>query len=232
MDDIRREWGGASWFGSTAIHAPTVAQGRAAVAHVERSLRPYVDHLTIDVRTSDPSSSRDLDDDPAFLFAQGVPHEESLRSVYWRKRTPPPADPDPDRDRCGVLWAAPVLPFTGRDAVAAARLLEDVILAHGLEPLLAMIGQTERVLYMIPLLVYDRDVPGADDEAMRCHDALLAKLAAAGYPPYRLGVQSMDTLPPPRDDHGALMERLKRALDPNDILAPGRYDFRGTWPVR
>jgi 4-cresol dehydrogenase (hydroxylating) flavoprotein subunit len=233
MDEIRREWGGGSWFGSTAVHAPTVAQGRAAVAHVERSLRPYVDHLTVDVHTLDPASGEiDGGGDPALLFAQGVPHEDSLRSAYWRKRTPPPASPDPDRDRCGVLWAAPVVPFNGRDVLAAARLIEASILAHGLEPLLAMVGQTERVVYLIPLLVYDRDVPGADEEAMRCHDALLAELIEAGYPPYRLGVQSMDALADPRDDHGALMERLKRALDPNDILAPGRYDFRGTWPSR
>jgi 4-cresol dehydrogenase (hydroxylating) flavoprotein subunit len=232
MDALKHEWGGGTWFGSTAIHAPTIAQGRAAAAHVERALRPYVDHLSIDARSGDPASGHELETggDPAFLFAQGIPHEGSLRSVYWRKRAPPPDDPDPDRDRCGVIWAAPVLPFRGRDVAAAVRMLEEVMPAHGLEPLLAMVGQTSRVVYLIPLLVYDRDVPGADEAAMRCHDAIVAKLVEAGYPPYRLGVQSMDALPAPRDDHGALMERLKRALDPNDILAPGRYDFRTTWP--
>jgi 4-cresol dehydrogenase (hydroxylating) len=232
MDALRQEWGGGSWFGSTAIHAPTLAQARAAAAHVERSLRAYVDHLDVDLRTADPGRGPELEHggDPALLFALGIPHQESLRSVYWRKRAPAPPDPDPDRDRCGVVWAAPALPFTGRDVMSAARLCEEVILGHELEPLLAMVGQTERVVYLIPLLVYDRDVPGADEQAMRCHDALLAKLVEAGYPPYRLGVQSMDGSPAPRDDHGALMERLKRALDPNDILAPGRYDFRSTWP--
>lgn len=226
MGQLSQAWGGATWFGSTALHAPTAAQGRAAAAHVERSLRPYVDHLAIEVSDGDPAAGGD----PAFLFAQGVPHEDSLRSVYWRKRTPVPASPDPDRDGCGVLWASPVVPFRGREVVAASQLLEEVMLAHGLDPLLAMVGQTERAIYLLPLLIYDREVPGADEEAMRCHDAILSRLAAAGYPPYRLGVQSMDALPAPRDDHGALMERLKRALDPGDILAPGRYDFRGTWP--
>ena len=56
------------------------------------------------------------------------------------------------------------------------------------------------------------------------------RLCEAGYPPYRLGVQSMAAAPIPRDDSGAVMERLKRAFDPNGILAPGRYDFRETWP--
>jgi 4-cresol dehydrogenase (hydroxylating) len=234
LDRLRHTWGGGTWFGSTAIYAPSAAQGRAALAHVERLLRPYVDHFSVDVRTGSPRSGQELFDaeDPAFLFLQGIPHPQSLASAYWRKRTPGPADPDPDRDRCGVIWAAPVVPFTGRDVVAAARIAEEVIPAHGLEPLLAVVGQTERAAYLIPLLIYDRDVAGADDEARRCHDALLARLMEAGYLPHRLGVQSMDALPAPRDDHGALIERLKRALDPSDILAPGRYDFRGTWPPR
>jgi 4-cresol dehydrogenase (hydroxylating) len=217
-------WGGATWFGSTAVGAASVAQGRAALAHVARLLRPCVDDLSVDAVT--PAHT----DDPALLFVQGVPHEGSLRSMYWRKRSPVPADPDPDRDRCGLVWVSAVVPFRGREAVEATRLVEDTILSHGFEPLLALLGQTERALNLLPLLVYDRDVPGADEEAMRCHDTLLARLCEAGYPPHRLGICSMDALPAPRDDHGALMERLARALDPNDVLSPGRYDFRGTWP--
>jgi 4-cresol dehydrogenase (hydroxylating) len=231
LDALRAEQGVAPWSGSVPIHAASVAEGRAALARVERVLGPAVDRVSADVHALPPGGTHPVGiGDPALLFAQGVPHEESLRSVYWRKRTPVPADPDPDRDRCGVIWVAPAVPFTGRDVVAAARILEEAIPAHGLEPLLAMVAQTERVAYLVALLVYDRDEPGADEAAMRCHDEVLARLSAAGYPPYRLGVQSMDALPAPRDDHGALMERLKRALDPADVLAPGRYDFRTTWP--
>jgi len=78
----------------------------------------------------------------------------------------------------------------------------------------------------------DRDLPGEDERAMACHDELLSELIAAGYPPYRLGVQSIHSLPAPTDDSIALIERLKLALDPNDILAPGRYDARHRWPGR
>ena len=232
VDHMKHAWGGGTWFGSTAIYAPTAAQGRAALAHVEHALRPYVDNLSVDVRTGSPTSGNELfdDADPAFLFLQGIPHEQSLRSLYWRKRMPIPASIDADRDRCGAIWASPVLPFRGRDVVEVVKMLEEVILTHGFEPMLAMVGQTERALYLIPLLLYDRDVEGADEEAMRCHDTIVARLCEAGYPPYRLGVQSMGAAPAPQDDFGALMARLKHALDPNGILAPGRYDFRETWP--
>jgi len=85
-----------------------------------------------------------------------------------------------------------------RSATITLRGGQEFTRSHG-EPMLAMVGQTERVLYLIPLLIYDRDVPGADEQAMRCHDAILARLNAAGYPPYRLGIQSMASLPAPRD---------------------------------
>lgn len=232
LDEIRHEWGGGAWFGSTAIYAPTAVQGRAALAHVEHALRPYVDHLSVDVRTGNPTSGHELFDDqePAFLFLQGIPHEKSLRSLYWRKRMPIPEPIDADRDRCGAIWISAALPFRGRDAVEVSRALEEVMFAHGFEPMMAMVAPTERALYLFPLVIYDRDVPGADEEAIRCHDALVSRLCASGYPPYRLGVQSMGSLPAPRDDHGAVLARLKRLFDPNDILAPGRYDFRETWP--
>ena len=165
----------------------------------------------------------------ATSFLQGVPHEASLRSLYWRKRTSVPAELDPEKDGCGVLWACPALPFRGSDVAAATRIVEDVAPAHGFEPLIAMVAQTERVVYLVPLIVYDRDVPGEDERAMACHDELLRRTTELGYLPYRLGVQSMNAPPAPRDDYGAVLERLKRALDPDDVLAPGRYDFRETW---
>lgn len=232
IDTLKHEWGGGTWFGSTAIYASTIAQGRAALAHVEHALRAYVDHLEIDVRTGSPSAGRELFDeqDPAFLFLQGIPHEKSLRSLYWRKRAEVPASLDPDRDRCGAIWTSLAVPFRGRELVEITRAIEEIVLSHGFEPMIAMVGQTARALYLVPLLIFDRDVPGADEEAMRCHDAIVAKACALGFPPYRLGVQSMSALPASRGDHGALLARLKKALDPNDILAPGRYDFRETWP--
>jgi 4-cresol dehydrogenase (hydroxylating) len=78
-------------------------------------------------------------------------------------------------------------------------------------------------------LLYDREVPGEDERAMACYNDLLQQLLVKGYIPYRLGIQSMQALPAVLDDSNALLRRVKNALDPNDILAPGRYDFRSNW---
>jgi 4-cresol dehydrogenase (hydroxylating) flavoprotein subunit len=46
-----------------------------------------------------------------------------------------------------------------------------------------------------------------------------------GYISHRLGIQSMDQMPKPKDDYGSFIKTLKESLDPNNILAPGRYEF-------
>ncbi len=228
VEKLSKRWGGATWFGLTAIYAASAEQGRAHRLHMEKTLSPRVDDLSILERTGEPTSGHELftEHEPALDFLQGIPHEGSLRSVYWRKRAPPPASElDPDRDGCGVLWVCPAVPLRGADVVRAVKLCEEKMPAHGFEPLIAMIAQTERVMYLVPLIIYDRDVDGEDGRALACHDALLEALRAFGYLPYRLGVQSMRSLAPPRDEHGAVLRRIKAALDPSGVLSPGRYEF-------
>jgi 4-cresol dehydrogenase (hydroxylating) flavoprotein subunit len=225
LAELASEWGNATWFGATAIYAASAELGRAARAEVERVLAPLVDDLVFDERAGAHGSGREpfADADPALSFAQGIPHEASLRSVYWRKRFAVPDEIDPDRDRCGVVWLCPVLPLAGADVGEAAAFVESAMLEHGFEPMIAMVAQSERCLYLMPLLLYDRDVEGEDERAMACHDALFAELAARGYFPYRLGIHSMQALPASFGDYDAVMSRLEHALDPAGVIAPGRY---------
>ena len=84
--------------------------------------------------------------------------------------------------------------------------------------------RTERSVDNIVSIAYDRDVPGEDARAMQCHDELLRELTAADFYPYRLGIHSIGKVPPRKPSSQALLGRLKAALDPDWILAPGRYD--------
>lgn len=158
---------------------------------------------------------------PVYGLLQGTPTSQTLSSVYWRKRTPPPAGMDPDRDRCGLLWYAPVAPLTGAHGERLAQLATDVLLRHGFEPMLSLTLVTERALTCVISICYDRDVEGEDTRARACFEELRAALTAEGYHPYRLGI-----LPPENrgdSSYDAVIGRLKAALDPRGVLAPGRY---------
>lgn len=159
---------------------------------------------------------------PVYGLLKGVPTKETLGSVYWRKRMPVPDDPDPDRDRCGVLWLAPVAPMLGESAKQLVELTEQTLLAHGFEPQISITLLTERSLSCVISISFDRDVPGEDARAMECYRQLRARLDAEGYYSYRLGISGMP-MPLLNPAYANALNSIKAALDPNQILAPGRY---------
>lgn len=161
--------------------------------------------------------------EPVMGLMRGVPTEHSLASVYWRKRMPVPADRNPDRDRCGLLWYAPVFPAEGAAVAALTNLASKTLLEFGFEPMISLTLLTPRAVYAVISITYDRDLVGEDDRAMACYSELARRCTADGFYPYRLGIQSMqDLLPSPA--YADLLSRLKNLLDPNRILAPGRYE--------
>ncbi len=160
---------------------------------------------------------------PIYHLTKGVPTDHFMDSVYWRMKEGVPAWKNPDLDGCGLLWCAPITPIDGRHAAAIYAIILPIFARHGFEPTMAITLLTERALSCVITISFDRTVPGEDGRALECHDQLLAELTVAGYYPYRLSTHAMDKLPPPEPAYAALLKSLKDALDPNGILAPGRY---------
>ncbi len=227
-------WPGLRFCGSTAIYAASPEEGHARRLHVERCLGRLVDQMRWVEASGEAFAGRELlvPNEPAFKFLQGIPHEHSLHSAYWRMpaaevaSSPDAAPLDLGRDGCGVIWACASVPFIGRDVARATRTAEVALTEYGFEPLLAWVAQSERCVYLIPLIVYDRAEAGGDERAFACHEALYQAFSKAGYLPYRLGAQSMHHLPEPTPARRELTQRLKRALDPEGVIAPGRYEWR------
>lgn len=161
--------------------------------------------------------------EPVLRLMQGVPTLQPMGSAYWRKRNPMPPDPDPDRDRCGLLWYAPVAPATGAETAKLTEIATDIMLQHGFEPLISLTLLNPRSVHCVISITYDRDVSGEDEKARSCYEALSAACSAAGYYPYRLGIQGMGRSEHPKG-YVTVIHSLKKLLDPNGVLAPGRYD--------
>jgi FAD binding domain len=159
----------------------------------------------------------------------GIPSSVPMRQAYWRKKEPIPESLNPDRDRCGVVCCAPALPFEGKATIAVVSCMEKLSLAYGFEPNITLLCVTPRQIDAATLLIYDRDEQKDEARALECHDEMMAALIEQGHFPYRLGIQSMHLLPRPTDDSAQLHRILKRALDPRDVLASGRYDLRRHW---
>jgi 4-cresol dehydrogenase (hydroxylating) len=233
MRSVRQALNFGAWSGSIALQCASKQLCDAMCAFVRETLADKVDTLRFYSFGSQPhlecvkgESDRIVDLLAVRSSLDTVNNEGGLRTTYWHKQKLPSGDMNPDRDHCGVIWCAPIVPLTGEHVRHAKTIIEQVAFAHKIEPHLSLESVTERTLIITIVLLYDRDMPGEDERAMACHDELLRKLTEAGYIPYRLGIHSMQRLPTATDDSALFQQRIKDALDPNTILAPGRYDFR------
>jgi 4-cresol dehydrogenase (hydroxylating) flavoprotein subunit len=159
---------------------------------------------------------------PVYGLMKGIPTEHPLASTYWRKPAAPSESMDPDRDGCGLLWCSPVAPNDGAAAGHLTAMVSEQVLAHGFEPAISLTMISGRALACIISLAYDREIAGEDEKAMDCYRQLVRSLADRGYHSYRLAAGMMTAMGEP-GPYMDLLGKIKRALDPSGILAPGRY---------
>jgi 4-cresol dehydrogenase (hydroxylating) len=237
MRAIRAEMKFGRWNGSGGLYG-TKAQVKEARRLVKRALRGKVTRLQfLDDRLLKIASrfalpyrwltgldlKRTLEIvKPVFGLIKGIPTGSFMHSCYWRKRGPVPSDPDPDRDACGLLWCAPVAPSDGKSVLQMTAIAEKALLSYGFEPMLSLTLTTDRAVTCVVSISYDREIRGEDHRAMQCYRELLDQMTEAGFYSYRLGIQARHLFSPDTA-YGRLLATLKDALDPNHIVAPGRY---------
>lgn len=158
---------------------------------------------------------------------QGVPDGRFLAGAYWRRHGGLPAGfpqgANPAVDGCGLLWISPVLPLRGGDLLAVLGLAEPVFKEYGFDLFATFSMLNERSLGGVLTIAFDRDNPDETVRARRCYQKLFHEMVRMGYIPYRVGNQSMADLDPEGDSYWRMVASIKQALDPEGILAPGRY---------
>ncbi|MES1257957.1 MAG: FAD-binding oxidoreductase [Acidobacteriota bacterium] len=205
------------WFSNGCLYAPS-----ALMAAAQRELAVHALEGCSRLEVFDEVAVPDLREQ-AGLFL-GVPTNENIRSLYAAKTGPvPEGDLDPDRDRCGAIWLCPEVPFDGAAVVTAIGICETMLGEFGYPPVIGMSGGTPRTIRIFVSVFYDRETPGEDERAMRCHDQLHKALCTAGFFPFRLGIHSMYAASQATGPCWDLVRRIKDSLDPAGILAPGRY---------
>ncbi len=155
---------------------------------------------------------------------KGIPTDEPLLGAQWRLRHPPSGEvSDPLDAGAGLLWISPVLPATGRDAVAVMKLAAPIFDRFGFELLATFTLITERAMIGILNVAFDKALPEETQRARACYDTLMNALIDEGYIPYRTGLDGLPKLRPEGDTFWEVASQIKRTLDPKDILARGRY---------
>jgi 4-cresol dehydrogenase (hydroxylating) len=146
----------------------------------------------------------------------GIPSCEPLRARFG---TTSCALDEESRRGWSVLQT--LLPLDGRAAHTALTTLSEGARVHGstIQPHLSAIGPSS--LNLMSMIWFDREPAGI--QRMRAvRDHLQARLAAQGFHPSRQGIDLLHAGRTHLHDDPAL-SRIKAALDPRGVVAPGRY---------
>ena len=159
-------------------------------------------------------------------LAGGRPNETALPLAYWRNPAGSGdgrAPRNPARDGCGLIWYAPLVPMRAQGARAYVEMVGAITRKHGMEPLLTFTSLSDKLFDSTVPLLFDRNSPAAVEAAQACYRELILRGREQGFFPYRLAISAMPELAALTQDSQGLHERLRRELDPHDLLAPGRY---------
>ena len=157
-----------------------------------------------------------------FDLLEGIPSPRHLRGVAWRARNVDTSQTIDPCD-CGSIWLSPVVPMTGEACRELLSLVEPTFRRYKLEPLITLTSINPRALCCVISICFDKGSKTETDLAQECYEYLFTTLRERGFLPYRVGIQSMEKLRAEPSTYWDVCRQIKAALDPEQILAPGRY---------
>ncbi|WP_166259969.1 FAD-binding oxidoreductase [Marinobacter salicampi] len=240
VNDLADRHGVPAWSGVGAIYASKEV-AKAARRTLRRLLGPVTDRLIFINRRKVDTARKLARVLPGRLASRvmgmantlsgaleimhGTPNDVALALAYWRSGDlPEPGKPkNPARDGCGLIWFAPLVPIRGNDVRRYIEMIERICPEYGVNPLITLTTINDRCFDSTVPLLFDRRDPDATARAKACYQALLEAGRREGFLPYRLNIDAMNTLQTGGSAFARLASQLKAAVDPNFILAPGRY---------
>jgi FAD/FMN-containing dehydrogenase len=238
IDSLRKQHDVPPWLGIGTLYGPnTLVKAardivRTCLAPIDRRVR-FVNRQTVIRRQRllqvlparvAAGPRRTLRQANAHLdIIEGRPSELALPLAYWRSEVSrPTTDLNPARDGCGLLWYAPLVPMNDETVRRTVDMVRRVCRDHAIEPLITLTSLSDRCFDMTVPILFPQHDEGRTTDAYHCFRQLFRDGCEIGVVPYRIGIESLDLLVKPTS-YWRTVSALKQAIDPHQIMAPGRY---------
>jgi len=167
-----------------------------------------------------------------YPILKGEPNESILDLAYFKnKEQQPNKNLDPVRDKCGLIWFAPILPARGNEVQSFVQNIKRICAGNKFETPVSLIQLNPRTFLVLIPIIFDRKNPEETRRSQGTYDQLCELLETHHYQQYRCTTPQMEKILECNPSYQHLMKCIKRALDPNHVIAPGRYGVCHTLPI-
>lgn len=161
---------------------------------------------------------------PLHALALGVPTDVAIDNLLWKFGRPDLPARQLDESNCGLLFINPALPLNGKAVVSVINDLEAVASSHQHTLYMTLNIETTTSMVAVINLLFDRSHPEEVSRAHRCADEMLTCIHRHGLEVYRARADMMKNVIQD-NDYWQTIRSLKDVFDPDNIIAPGRYNL-------
>lgn len=155
----------------------------------------------------------------------GQPNQVALPLAYWRTgKVQGDRTLLPDQDGCGLLWYAPLIPMQSDRMKEFVDFIRSTTPQFGIEPLITFTNLKHDCVDSTIPIVFNLSDEHSQNQAHKCLERLVQEGLKRGFVPYRLNIRQQQNLLDGQHPHWQVISKLKQALDPNNVLSPGRYN--------
>lgn len=163
--------------------------------------------------------------DPLLKLPHGEPSNAALHSTYWTTADSSPDWTDPDKGPGGIMFCCPIVPMEKDMVNLSMQKTEEIGKELGFDIAVTLNNMHGMTMEGVVSIDYDKRDPEQVKRAVGCMRALNQAYMDMGATPYRMDIENMDLILDENDSFWKTARAIKSVLDPNGIIAPGRFSL-------
>jgi 4-cresol dehydrogenase (hydroxylating) len=162
---------------------------------------------------------------PLHNLSVGVPTNVAIDNLLWKYGHSEWGTEKLDETNCGLMFISPALPSNGKVVAKLLTGMNAVAAKFGHVLYMTVNIETSMSLVAVINILFDRSKPESVKVAHECADALLQHIHEQKLSVYRARSDAMPDIVSRDPAYWEIVRGLKSELDPDNIIAPGRYNL-------